>query len=511
MAPRMTSHAPAAPADLSIKTWLIAILTIALFSAIFKLYTLDLHPKGGNQHLRLSPDDISIIVAAVASTRDGASGNGGGNGGGNSGGNGDMNLREFALQSETDEDAEKPVSSSPATAARRRSRKGKHAPVNRVDEDDEVAAIPEAVAVPVVASAKEEDIEVIPEAEHHRPAVVPAAAAAPAVSAFTGKIEKNKMVESDEFPLIILTREEALWIVIDVTNVRALPQRMPAGTRPLDTLPYPPGIPSMAAYQFALASRTFQEMERFSNAHLIVNKAVVDKYQWKRDPLHSWSRTYEYVWHAEVVRALLPKAQEAAIADTWPSLPAPTDIKFEVLDAGSGFTFIDQFIGSRLGVHMVALDMEISYIDFFKSLKTALLPGERDVPAIPYILASIAKTTLLDASYDAIMCVSVLEHVHTEELTSTVKEFKRVLKRGGRLLLTFDTGQPPIAKNAADSKLLLAALRAEMVEDTTHGAPSELIAQDGKLAQALFTNRKVVPIEFGESLFTISGHVFINP
>ena len=503
----MTSHAPA-PADVSIKTWVIAVLTIALFSAIFKLYTIDFHPRGNS--LRLSPEDISTIVAAVVSTRDGSSG---GNGGG--GGRG-MNMRGFSSQS-GDEDTANSVSSSPATAARRRNRKGKHIPVNRVvvvDADDEMApplVMPETV---VVASAPEEETEEIPEAVVVHRSAAAAAAAAPAtaaVSAFTDKIAKTKMVASDEFPLILLTAEEAQWIAIDVNNVRALPQPMPAGTRPLETLPYPPGIPSMAAYQFALASRTFQEMERFSNAHLLVNKAVVDQYQWARDPLHSWSRKYEYVWHAEVVRALLPKAQAAAIADTWPSLPAPTDIQFEVLDAGSGFTFINQFIGSRLGVHMVALDMEISYINFFNSLKTTLLPGERDVPAIPYILASIAKTTLPDASYDAIMCVSVLEHVHTEDLTPTVKEFKRVLKRGGRLLLTFDTGQPPIAKNAADSKLLLAALRAEMVEDTTHGAPSELIAQDGKLAQALFTNRKAVPIEFGETLFTISGHVFINP
>ena len=43
-----------------------------------------------------------------------------------------------------------------------------------------------------------------------------------------------------------------------------------------------------------------------------------------------------------------------------------------VLDAGSGFTFFDQYAASRLGVQLAALDQESSYIKFFGGLATAL-------------------------------------------------------------------------------------------------------------------------------------------
>jgi SAM-dependent methyltransferase len=326
-----------------------------------------------------------------------------------------------------------------------------------------------------------------------------------AVPGFKGPVKRPVMTASEDFPLIKLSEEEKPWFKTELTNVRKTADKLPADCSPLSSLPYPPGMPSMAAYAFALRSKTFKEMERFSNAFLTVNKEQVDQYQWSRDPLHSWSRKYEYVWHAEVIRAMLPEAHLESLEGTWPAKPAKEKLDFEVLDAGSGFTFYDQFVGSRLGVRVVALDQEDSYIPFFGGIKNKLIKGEADVPSIPYVKAKIETTGLPAASFDAITCVSVLEHVHAADLQLTVKEFKRVLKRGGRLLFTFDTGQPPIAKNIDQSTELLEALRTEMVEDTTHGAPKELLAKDGKLAQQLFNNRKATPPEFGETVFTISG------
>ena len=103
----------------------------------------------------------------------------------------------------------------------------------------------------------------------------------------------------------------------------------------------------------------------------------------------------------------------------------------------------------------------------------------------------------------------MLEHVSGPNLQVTVKEFKRVLKPGGRLVMTFDSGQPPIAKNAAQSRELLDALREHMVEDTTHNAPDSLLAAQGDAAR-LFSNRRATPPEFTETIFSISAHVFIN-
>ena len=349
------------------------------------------------------------------------------------------------------------------------------------------------------------------------PARAPAAAPAPALPLPPSLRRQPQQLAPPggaaalRFPAIALNEEEAPWFDLSVNNPGLALGALPPGAAPLATLPYPPGLPSIAAYQYALASDTYAAMERFSEAFISVNAALVNEYQWHRDPLHAWSRKYEYVWHAEALRAALPPAHAQSLAATWPDLPAPPQAApFHVLDAGSGFTFFDQYAASRLGVQLAALDQESSYIKFFGGLATALLPGEAPVPPIPYLLASIEVTGLPSASVDAITCVSVLEHVSGPNLQITVKEFKRILKPGGRLVMTFDSGQPPIAKNAAQSKELLEALRQHMVEDTSHAAPAALVAQDGGLATQLFSNRRATPPEFGETIFSISAHVFIN-
>jgi SAM-dependent methyltransferase len=342
--------------------------------------------------------------------------------------------------------------------------------------------------------------------------VKPAAAAAPAAAPAAALQGGSSASVSLRFPTLTLNEEERPWFDLAINNpvVPSAVVVMPAGIPPLASLPYPPGLPSIAAYKFALASDTYAAMERFSAAFIEVNKALVNEYQWHRDPLHAWSRKYEYVWHAEALRAALPPAHAQSLAATWPDQAAPPQAQpYYVLDAGSGFTFYDQYVASRLGVQLVALDNQQSYVKFFGGLATAMLPGEAPVPAIPYVLASIEVTGLPDASLDAITCVSVLEHVAGPDLLVTVQEFKRILKPGGRLVMTFDSGQPPIAKNMPQSKELLEALRAHMVEDVTHSAPEALLSSQGEAA-SLFSNRRATPPEFGETIFSISAHVFIN-
>ena len=51
-------------------------------------------------------------------------------------------------------------------------------------------------------------------------------------------------------------------------------------------------------------------------------------------------------------------------------------------------------------------------------------------------VAPLQATKLASGIYDAVACVSVLEH--TRDYAAGVAEFRRVLKNGGRLLLTFD-------------------------------------------------------------------------
>lgn len=76
-------------------------------------------------------------------------------------------------------------------------------------------------------------------------------------------------------------------------------------------------------------------------------------------------------------------------------------------------------------MHVIALDQDASYTPLFGGLSTVLFEGELEVRQSPYVLAKIERTGLPTASFDAISCVSVLEHVHDAELQLTVKEFKR--------------------------------------------------------------------------------------
>jgi SAM-dependent methyltransferase len=305
----------------------------------------------------------------------------------------------------------------------------------------------------------------------------------------------------------VLTSEESKWFNLKVTNPLI---HLPPRFRFISTLPFSPGIPSLAAYEFAISSPTFKAMEQFSDSFLKENKALVARYKWSPDPLHAWSRKYEYVWHAEALRAGLPSKHAAAVAKTWPGSFDSLDVPpYTVLDAGSGFTFFDQFIGSRLGVSVTALDYDRNFTSLFSGL-SRVLPNEPFVPPIPYILAAIEETKLPDASIDAITCVSVLEHMSSASLTATVVEFKRILKPGGRLVLTFDTGQPPVAKNAEQSASLLNALRGQFNEDVMHNPPAVLKNGLGKAA-VMFTNHKASPPEYADiMLISISAHIFVK-
>ena len=189
-----------------------------------------------------------------------------------------------------------------------------------------------------------------------------------AITPFAGPLLAGAYAPArDHFPALTLEPLEKPWFDMSLTNPAHVLSARPAGTAALASLPYPPGVPSLAAYHAAQASSTFAALARFSAAHARVNAVIYDThpYEWGRTPLMAWSRQYEYVWHAEAVRAALPAAHAQSLAATWPDAPASAPADIHVLDAGSGFTFFDQFLASRAGVHVTALDQEASYVPLF--------------------------------------------------------------------------------------------------------------------------------------------------
>jgi SAM-dependent methyltransferase len=166
---------------------------------------------------------------------------------------------------------------------------------------------------------------------------------------------------------------------------------------------YRPGVPSLTEYRDSLGSEAFREVEAASEAFVRANAALLRRYRsrWVMDPLHTWSRQWEYPFCVSHL----------------PAGPA------RVLDAGCGFTFFDGMLRAG-GLDVTCLDGDPDVVALWAGAGQRCDQG--DLTRLPYP----------DASFDAVVCISVLEHLQERALAAS--ELGRVLRPGGGLLLTFD-------------------------------------------------------------------------
>ena len=147
------------------------------------------------------------------------------------------------------------------------------------------------------------------------------------------------------------------------------------------------------------------------------NQIRSDLYKWPRDPLHTWSRLWEYPY----VYYHIQQAQKQR-----------SDKKLHVLDFGSGVTFFP-FAIAELGCHVNCADIDpICAIDIPKAVMTIHhAPG-----SVKASLIEAGKIPIDSESQDIVYCISVIEHI--PDFESVVDEMARVLKHGGFLILTVD-------------------------------------------------------------------------
>lgn len=162
----------------------------------------------------------------------------------------------------------------------------------------------------------------------------------------------------------------------------------------------------------------FQEMRAFADEFRAVNGEALEDYasRWSEDPLHRWSRRWEYLFVTERVGAAYARQ-------------APESMR--ILDAGSGLTFFPHWLANRYpGVEVECPDRDPAIAPAAAELRPPAQDG------VSYTTLDLASLTYPDASFSLVSCVSVLEHTRNRD--AIIGELARVLEPGGVAVLTFD-------------------------------------------------------------------------
>ncbi len=182
----------------------------------------------------------------------------------------------------------------------------------------------------------------------------------------------------------------------------------------------PSGVPTDTQYAGVVDSELFSALEEFSDSFLENHPNVQESYGWVRDPLHQWSRQWEYPF---VMQSIISGVQRQSGSE------------IRVLDAGSGVTFFPYLLQSSMpNVTVTCCDYDASLANIFNTVNDAGGPGS----PVEFRQADMRQLPFDDASFDVIYCVSVLEH--TDSYADIVKEFHRLLLPGGLFVTTFDIG-----------------------------------------------------------------------
>jgi SAM-dependent methyltransferase len=142
------------------------------------------------------------------------------------------------------------------------------------------------------------------------------------------------------------------------------------------------------------------------------------EYKWPRDPLHTWSRIWEYpyvYYHLRKIRTNFQKEE----------LP-------KVMDLGSGVTFFP-FSAAKLGYNIICGDIDPVCE---KDLNRAIGVISQKLGKVEFKLIADASLPFKDQEFDIVYSISVLEHIDKPD--NSIIEIARVLKPGGLLLLTID-------------------------------------------------------------------------
>lgn len=193
----------------------------------------------------------------------------------------------------------------------------------------------------------------------------------------------------------------------------------------------------------------FRELEQFSDRYVREMSArglFPGAYPWPLDPLHNWTRWWEYTFAWLHIRGLLRDGRDV-----------------HVLDVGSALTFFPLFLAEQ-GAHVHGFDTDARMTRWSAAAIGRLeCLGPGVASRFSSINADCRATGLAGASIDVVTNISVLEHLDQKE--RAIEELHRVLKPGGVFVNTLDVsvdGRPfgdSMPLGIADTDAFLGHLR----------------------------------------------------
>lgn len=210
---------------------------------------------------------------------------------------------------------------------------------------------------------------------------------------------------------------------------------------------YRSGVPTLTECSESLSGPTYHAVESFSdrfvaNAKRLLGRQAIDRELASVDPLHQWSRRWEYPFCVCQLQEHLSRQGASLVGE---------EISPRLLDAGSGFTFFPFFLSGQ-GWNVIASDIDRRLGRLYEGINSLGGPS--------FQACDLVNLPFSRGFFDAVVCVSVLEH--SPERKRILEELFRVLRKGGLLVLTLDISLDGKADISVDRSLALMDVLAQM-------------------------------------------------
>jgi SAM-dependent methyltransferase len=159
-----------------------------------------------------------------------------------------------------------------------------------------------------------------------------------------------------------------------------------------------------------------------------------------------WGSFSDFVEYANVCHWAIRRLEYGFAIEAMLDVERQHAGSLNVLDVGCGVVPLNNWLSAR-GHAVVAIDPLEADIEFLVKNDLNGIYGS----SVRYLAANGEQLPFEDQSFDAVTCVSVLEHIAPGNDRLTLWEIARVLRPGGRLIITFDIS-PALPQGNGDER-----------------------------------------------------------